>query len=168
MGGTKACPSRPTVSFARTQTDTLFCALELSKNTWLLGIQFPDREQPSVYPIKGGDSDGLMAKLLMATDRCAKISGKKPSILICYEAGCDAFWLARFLKAHGIQCLVIDSASMQVNRRSRRAKTDRIDLGKLLRALIAWCRGERQVWSVVRVPSIDEEDLRRSTGSAAG
>jgi len=65
-----------------------------------------------------------MAKLLMATDRCAKISGKKPSIVICYEAGYDAFWLARFLKAHGIQCLVIDSASMQVNRRSRRAKTD--------------------------------------------
>jgi hypothetical protein len=55
------------------QTDTLFCALELSKNTWLLGIQFPDREQPSVYPIKGGDSDGLMAKLRMATDCCAKI-----------------------------------------------------------------------------------------------
>jgi hypothetical protein len=55
------------------QTDTFFCALELSKNTWLLGIQFPDREQPSVYPIKGGDSDGLMAKLRMATDCCAKI-----------------------------------------------------------------------------------------------
>jgi transposase len=70
-----------------------------------------------------------MAKLLMVTNRCAKIS-KKPSILICYEAGYDAFWLARFLNAHGIQCLVIDSASMQVNRRSRRAKTDRIDLGR--------------------------------------
>jgi len=133
--------------------DNLFCALELSKNTWLLGIQFPDREQPSVYPIKGGDSEGLMAKLRMASDRCAKLSGKKPTILLCYEAGYDAFWLARFLKAHGIECLVIDSASMQVNRRSRRAKTDRIDLGKLLRALLAWCRGERHVWSVVRIPS---------------
>ena len=142
--------------------DNLFCALELSKNTWLLGIQFPDREQPSVYPIKGGDSEGLMAKLRMASDRCAKLSGKKPTIQLCYEAGYDAFWLARFLKAHGIECLVIDSASMQVNRRSRRAKTDRIDLGKLLRALLAWCRGERHVWSVVRIPSIDEEDLRRS------
>src|SRR5215468_2162171 len=85
---------RVVASTPQALTDTLFCALELSKNTWLLGIQFPDREQPSVYPIKGGDSDGLMAKLLMATDRCAKISGKKPSILICYEAGYDAFWLA--------------------------------------------------------------------------
>jgi hypothetical protein len=118
---------RVVASIPQAQTDTLFCALELSKKT-LLGIQFPDREQPSVYPIKGGDSEGLLAKLGMATDRCAKISGKKPSILICYEAGYDAFWLAQFLKAHGIQCLVIDS-SMQVNRRSRRAKTDRIDLG---------------------------------------
>jgi transposase len=83
-------------------------------------------------------------------------------MILCYEAGYDAFWLARFLKARGIDCLVVDSASMQVNRRSRRAKTDRIDVGKLLRALIAWCGGERHVWSVVRIPSVDEEDLRRS------
>ena len=143
-------------------TDRLFCAVELSKNSWLLGIQFPDRQKASVYPLKGGDSEGLMAKLVAACDRWTKVSGKKPSIILCYEAGYDAFWLARFLKARGIDCLVVDSASMQVNRRSRRAKTDRIDLGKLLRALTAWCGGERRVWSVVRIPTVDEEDLRRS------
>ena len=142
--------------------DRLFCAVELSKNSWLLGIQFPDRQKASIYPLEGGDSEGLMAKLVAACDRLTKVSGKKPSIILCYEAGYDAFWLARFLKARGIECLVVDSASMQVNRRSRRAKTDRIDLGKLLRALIAWCGGERHVWSVVRIPSVDEEDLRRS------
>jgi transposase len=79
-----------------------------------------------------------MAKLVAACDRWTKVSGKKPSIILCYEAGYDAFWLARFLRARGIERLVVDSASMQVNRRSRRAKTDRIDLGKLLRALTAW------------------------------
>ena len=137
-------------------------ALELSKNSWLLALQFPDRAQPSLYPIRGGDTVGLMAKLTVARDRWAKMSGKAPSIVLCYEAGYDAFWLARFLKARDIECLVVDSASMQVNRRARRAKTDRIDVGMLLRALIAWGQGDRHVWSVVRVPSMDEEDLRRS------
>ena len=140
----------------------LHCALELSKNTWLLGIQFSDRPQPSLYPIRGGNTEDLMAKLTAARDRCAKLSGRTPSIVLCYEAGYDAFWLARFLNARDIECLVIDSASMQVNRRARRSKTDRIDVGKLLRGLIAWLRGDRHVWSVVRIPSVDEEDLRRS------
>ncbi len=137
-------------------------ALELSKNSWLLAIQFPDRPQPSLYPIKGGDTEGLMAKLMAARERHAKVSGETPTITLCYEAGYDAFWLARFLEARGITCLVVDAASLQVNRRSRRAKTDRIDVAMLLRALIAWCRGERHVWSPVRIPSVDEEDLRRS------
>ena len=141
---------------------TLHGSMELSKKTWLLAIQFPDRPQPSLYPIKGGDTEDLMAKLAAASDRWAKVSGTRPSITICYEAGYDAFWLARFLKTRGIECLVVDAASLQVNRRGRRAKTDRIDVEMLLRALIAWCRGERHVWSVVRIPSIDEEDLRRS------
>jgi transposase len=136
--------------------------MELSKNAWLLAIQFPDRPQPSLYPIEGGNTEDLMAKLAAAADRWAKVSGKRPSITLCYEAGYDAFWLARFLKTRGIECLVVDAASLQVNRRGRRAKTDRIDVEMLLRALIAWCRGERHVWSVVRIPSIDEEDLRRS------
>src|SRR6478672_1969214 len=85
-------------------------ALELSKNSWLLALQFPDRAQPSLYPISGGDTVGLMAKLTAARDRWAKMSGKAPSIVLCYEAGYDAFWLARFLKARGIECLVVDAA----------------------------------------------------------
>jgi len=142
--------------------NTLHCALELSKKSWLLAIQFPDREQPSVYSIEGGDTEKLMAKLIAARDCWAKVSGALPVITLCYEVGYDAFWLARFLKARGIECLVIDPGSLQVNRRGRRVKTDRVDVKVLLRILIAWCRGERHVWSLVRIPSIDEEDLRRS------
>jgi transposase len=104
--------------------------MEPSKNSWLLGTRFPDRQKASVYPIKGGDSEGLMAKLFAACKRWTKLSGKKPSIILCYGAGSDAFWLVRFLKARGIECLLVDSASMQVNRRSRRAKSDRIELQK--------------------------------------
>src|SRR5215472_7874753 len=103
---------------ATVSVNTLECALEMSKKTWLLAIQFPDREQPSVYTIKGGDTAALMAKLIAARDRSAKLSGSPPSILICYEVGYDAFWLPRFLIAHGIECLVIDAGSLEVQRRS--------------------------------------------------
>jgi hypothetical protein len=126
--------------------NTLHCALELSKNSWLLAIQFPDREQPSLYSMEGGDTEKLMAKLTTARDSWAKVSGSPPAITVCYEVGYDAFWLARFLKARGIECLVIDPGSVQVNRRGRRVKTDRVDVKMLLRTLIAWCRGERHVY----------------------
>src|SRR6516165_6190506 len=118
----------------------LHCALELSKNSWLLAIQFTDRAQPSLYPIPGGDTQALIAKLMAAQTRWAKLNGQAPSIVLCYEAGYDGFWLARLLKAHGIECLVIDAASLKVNRRGRRAKTDRIDVATLLRATMAWSR----------------------------
>ena len=148
-------------NIATVSANTLECALEMSKKTWLLAIQFPDREQPSVYTIKGGDAAALLAKLA-ARDRWAKVSDSPPTIVLCYEVGYDAFWLARFLIAHGIECLVIDPGSLEVKRRPRRVKTDRVDLKKLLRTLSAWRRGERHVWSVVRIPTIEEEDLRHS------
>jgi transposase len=103
-----------------------------------------------------------MAKLDAAGDRLTKISGQVPKVILCYEAGYDGFWLARFLKQRGIACLVMEPASLQVNRKERRVKTDRIDVEMLLRALIAWCRGERHVCSMVVIPSFEEEDLRRS------
>ena len=70
---------------------TLYCALELSKNSWLLAIQSPGWDNPSLHPIAGGDSDGLMAKLDAAGDRLTKISGQVPKVILCYEAGYDGF-----------------------------------------------------------------------------
>ncbi len=141
---------------------TLYAALELSKNSWLLAIQLPDRDKPSLHPIKGGDAEGLIAKLDAAGQRLAKASGQVPKLTLCYEAGYDGFWLARFLELRGVDCRVMDPASLQVDRRARRVKTDRIDVEKLLHTLIAWCRGERHVCSMVVIPSAEEEDLRRS------
>ncbi len=147
---------------ATSSEQTIYCALELSKNSWLLAIQFPGRDNPSLHPIRGGDTDCLMARLDAARDRLTKISGQVPKVILCYEAGYDAFWLARYLEQRGIECLVMEPASLQVNRKARRVKTDRIDVEKLLHALIAWCRGERHVCSMVVIPSVEEEDLRRS------
>jgi transposase len=141
---------------------SIHAALELSKNSWLLAIQVPGRDNPSLYPIKGGNAEGLMAKLDAARDRVAQLTGQTPKVTLCYEAGYDGFWLARFLEPHGIDCRVMDPASLQVDRRARRVKTDRIDVENILHTLIAWCRGERHVCSMVVIPSVDEEDLRRS------
>ena len=141
---------------------TLHAALELSKNSWLLAIQFPGRDNPSLHPIRGGDTGGLMTKLNAARDRLTKISGQVPKVVLCYEAGYDGFWLARFLEQHGVECLVMEPASLQVNRKARRVKTDRVDVEQQLHALIAWCRGERHVCSMVVIPSVEAEDLRRS------
>jgi len=141
---------------------SIYAALELSKNSWLLAIQVPGRDNPSLHPIGGGNAEGLMTKLDAARDRLTKISGQTPKVTLCYEAGYDGFWLARFLEQRGIECLVMEPASLQVNRRARRVKTDRIDVENILHTLIAWCRGERHVCSMVVIPSVEEEDLRRT------
>lgn len=135
--------------------ETVYAAIELSKKTWVLGIAFPDRDRPSIHRICGGNIAELVNRL--------RVAGRKNRrILVCYEAGHDGFWLARALGKIGIECCVLDPASIQVNRRARRVKTDRIDVLALLRSLIATDRGERHVCAIVRVPSVEEEDARRS------
>ncbi len=109
---------------ATSDEHTLYAALELSKKSWLLAIQFPGRDNPSLYPITGGGTDGLMAKLDAARKRVAKVGGQVPKVTLCCEAGYDGFWLARLLEPHGIECLVMDPASLQVTRHARRVKTD--------------------------------------------
>lgn len=134
--------------------ETVYAAIELSKKTWVLGIAFPDRDRPSIHRVSGGNLAELVRRLHVAAN--------ERRILVCYEAGYDGFWLARALAKIGIECRVLDPASIQVNRRARRVKTDRIDVLALLRALIAIDRGERHVCAIVRVLSVEEEDARRS------
>ena len=150
------------ISATISNKQSIYAALELSKNSWLLAIQVSERDNPSLHTIKGGDTDSLMAKLDAARDRVVKLTGQTSTVTLCYEAGYDGFWLARFLEQRGLECLVMEPASLQVNRRARRVKTDRIDVENILHTLIAWSRGERHVCSMVVIPSIDEEDLRRS------
>jgi transposase len=143
------------------QPATLFVALELSKAKWLVGLHSPTADKISRHTIGGGDAPALLT-LIDATRRRAEVSlGGRVQVIACYEAGYDGFWLHRLLVAHGIANQVIDPASLLVNRRARRRKTDRIDLAGLLRTLMAWHRGEPQVCSMVRVPSTEEEDQRR-------
>jgi len=150
------------ISTTISHEQSIYAALELSKDSWLLAIQVPGRDNPSLHPIKGGNTESLMTKLDAARDRVTKATGQTPAVTVCYEAGYDGFWLARFLEQRGITCKVMEPASLQVNRRARRVKTDRIDVENILHTLIAWCRGERHVCSMVVIPSVEEEDLRRS------
>ena len=136
---------------------TVYAAIELSKKSWVVAIARPDRDRPSIHRIGGGNLADLIGRL-----RKAAAAGEEQRIVVCYEAGYDGFWLARSLAKIGIDCHVLDPASIQVNRRARRVKTDRIDSLALLRALIAIDRGERHVCAVVRVPTVEEEDARRS------
>ena len=142
------------ISVNELSRNTVYAAIELSKKNWVLGIAAPERDRPSIQRMAGGKLQALVARL-----RTAARTGLR--ILVCYEAGYDGFWIARSLARENIECRVLDPASIQVNRRARRVKTDRIDVLALLRALIAIDRGERHVCAVVRAPSVEEEDARR-------
>ncbi len=90
---------------------SIYAALELSKNSWLLAIQVPGRDNPSLHPIRGGNAEGLMAKLDAARERVAQVTGQTPKVTLCYEAGYDGFWLARFLRQRGIDEVVPESGT---------------------------------------------------------
>jgi len=138
---------------------TLFLAFELGKNTWKLGFTIGVAQQPRERTIPAGALDTLQQEITRAKQRFGL--PEDACVVSCYEAGRDGFWLHRSLVAHSIQNHVIDSASIEVNRRQRRAKTDRLDVRKLLTMLLRHMAGEQKVWSVVRVPSVDEEDRRQ-------
>jgi transposase len=141
---------------------TVYIAFELSKSTWQLGVLMPGAEKMSRYRIDGGDLAALSGLLARARAK-AERGGKPVRLLSCYEAGLDGHWLHRWLCGQGIVNSTIDAASIAVPRRARRAKTDRLDLLLLMRTFLRYVRGERDVCSVVRVPTPEDEDRKRRT-----
>ena len=143
--------------------DTARClfAIELSKQNWVIGFVTPLSAKISRRILSGGHWKGLLDLIEEVRARVSRETGRTVDVISCYEAGYDGFWLHRLLEAHGIRNHVIDPASLQTDRRARQVKTDRIDTERLLRSLMAYLRGEPKVWSVVRVPSVAEEDARR-------
>ena len=137
---------------------TLYMAFELGRAHWKLGFTTGMGQRPRERAIPAGDLEALETEIEWARKRFGLPADAE--VTACYEAGRDGFWLHRFLEAVGHRSHVVDSSSIEVNRRARRAKTDSLDLGGLLRLLIRYETGERKVWSVVRVPSPEAEDAR--------
>ena len=136
----------------------VYLAMELSNKTWKLA--FSDGSKVRQVNMPAGNVERLRAQVVMAKQKL----GLAPECEVhsCFEAGRDGFWIHRMLETLGIQNLVVDSASIEVNRRQRRAKTDRLDAEKLVRMLMRYLLyGEKKTWSVVRVPSEAQEDERR-------
>ena len=147
----------------RVNDTKLFASLELSKSRWLVTVSAPGSEKLSKHVVSGGDGGALLNLLGRLRASAERRGGMAVQVVVIQEAGLDGFWLHRLLEANGIESHVVDPASIAVDRRHCRAKTDVIDGEMLLRTLMAWARGERRVCSMVRPPSPDEEDRRRLT-----
>ena len=136
----------------------LFMALELREKTWKLGCTTGHGQQPRERTIAAR----LMTRLLQEVAQAKQRFGlpEAAPVVSCYEAGREGFWLHRFLQAQGITNAVVDSSAIAVNRRQRRAKSDGLDVRKLVSMLMRYEHGERDVWRVVHVPSVEAEDQR--------
>jgi transposase len=141
--------------------NTVHVAIELSISSWLIATRLPGAEKPRLHRVEGGNTAALLALMTELRSRVTAKLGGATNVICCFEAGRDGFWLHRFLSAHGIAAYVLEPASLLVNRRARRAKTDRLDAEGMLRVLAAWLSGDRQVCSMVRVPTPEEEDAKR-------
>ena len=139
----------------------VYVAIELSFSSWLVAARLPGTEKSRLHRIEGGDTAALLALLAELRSRASTQRGEAVDVACCFEAGRDGFWLHRVLTAHGIATYVLEPTSILVNRRARRAKTDRLDAEGMLRVLATWLGGDREVCRMVRVPTPDEEDAKR-------
>lgn len=141
--------------------NTVYVAIELSFSSWLVAARLPGTERSRLHRIEAGNALALLALIAELRSRASTKRGEAVEVACCFEAGRDGFWLHRVLTAHGIAAYVLEPTSILVNRRARRAKTDRLDAEGMLRVLATWLGGDRQVCSMVRVPTPDEEDAKR-------
>jgi transposase len=141
------------------QAEVLYMAFELGRKKWKLGFSTGFGQKARQRSIAGGDVPAVLAEIAAARRRFGL--SQEARVVSCYEAGPDGFWLHRWLLAQGVENAVVDSASIEVNRRQRRAKSDGLDVQALLTLLIRHTLGERRVWSVVRIPAPEIEDARQ-------
>ena len=146
----------------RTHIGAIFVSLELSRSNWLVTSLSPGKgEKMSRHSVAAGDVAGLLTRFAELRRKTEVRTGQGYPIITIQEAGLDGFWLHRVLQQNGIESHVVDPASIATPRRRRRAKTDRLDGETLLRALLAYKRGEVRVCAMVVAPSPEEEDRRR-------
>ena len=148
--------TRPTMSVSE---PTLYVAFELGKKDWTLAMTAGFGLQPWLRTVASQDWPAVERAIAQG---CARFGLSGPArVVSCYAAGRDGFWIHRALEAKGIANRVVDSASIEVSRRARRAKTDRLDALKLVTMLVRVCGGERRVWREVRVPTVADEAARQ-------
>ena len=136
-------------------------AIELSVSSWFVAVRLPGSEKSRLHRVEGGDTTALLALIRDLRSRAETKLRHAADVACCFEAGRDGFWLHRLLTAHGAISYVLEPTSILVNRRARRAKTDRLDAEGMLRVLAAWLGGDRQVCSIVSVPTPEDEDAKR-------
>src|SRR5437763_9461443 len=142
------------------QDDTLIAVIELSQASWLVAGIVPAIERQPLKKIEA-DEAALLRLLGRWTDEATRAGRGITRVCVAFEAGRDGFWLARWLRARGIEAHVIHPSSVAVSREHRRAKTDRLDTELLKRAFLGWLRGERGHCTMARIPTIAEEDAKR-------
>lgn len=137
----------------------LYLSLELGRKEWKLAFTIARGQKPRIRTIPAGDRWAVQQEITRARQHWSLVEPVR--VVSCYEAGRDGFWPHRFLTSIGVDNVVVDSSSIEVNRRARQAKTDGLDVQKLLSLLLRYHDGESRVWSVVRVPSVEQEDGRQ-------
>src|SRR6266436_6448079 len=142
------------------QDSTIIAVIEMSQSSWLVAGIVPGIERHPLKKLEPSEED--LIRLLMRWRAEATEHGRTITrIAVAFEAGRDGFWLARWLRARGIEVYVIHSTSVAVSREHRRAKTDRLDTGMLMRVFLGWLRGERGHCRMVAIPTLEEEDAKR-------